>query len=235
MHKDAEPKDVKRIETFINIVTGWHFFLSLVGLILLFFIVFKQLFGNLPSWLIFIGTISTILFTGASFFAGYQLKKRTRVGRTTSLVVNYLGFIFSFIALLQVLGVFLGVDALANTFGSGIGWLVGVLAGYLIHAAGDHFHYRIHIEEMFHKIGKYIALVSFIIFLFRVGLIKALIYLGKQIIIPTNLMIAFLVILFGIAIWLMWREETGIYLHRNNAQTEALEGYLFLSPNLLNQ
>jgi ABC-type sugar transport system permease subunit len=233
MHKDAESTNITRIETFINIVTGWHFFLSFAGLILLFFIIFKQLFSNLPSWLMFIGTISIIFLVGTSFFAGIQLRKRTRVGRTISLVINYLGFIFSFIALLQVLGVFLGVDALAKTFGSGIGWLAGVLAGYLIHAAGDQFHFRIQIEELFRKIGKYIALVFFTIFLFRVGLIKALIYLGKQIIIPTNLMIAFLVILFGIAIWLMWREETGIYLHRNNAQTEALEGYLFLSPNLL--
>jgi len=233
MHKDAESKDVKRVETFINIVTGWHFFLSLAGLIILFLIIFNQLFGNLPSWLMFIGTILTILLVVASFFAGYQLRKRTRLGRTTSLVVNYLGFIFSFIALLQVLGVFLGVDAMAKTFGSGIGWLAGVLAGYLIHAAGDHFHFRIHGEEIFRKIGKYIALVFFIIFLLRVGLVQALLFLGKQLINPSNLIIAILVILFGIAIWFMWREETGIYLHRNNAQMEALEGYLFLSPNLL--
>ena len=233
MQEDAESKDFKRVETFINIVTGWHLILSLSGLILLFFILSKQLFSNLPSWLIFIGTISTILLIVASLFAGYQLWKRKRVGRTISLVVNYLGFIFSIIALLQVLGVFLGVDALAKTFGSGIGWLTGVLAGYLIHAAGDRFHFRIHIEEMFRKIGKYVALVFFIIFLFRVGLVQAFLVLGKRLIIPSNLVIAFMIVLFGIAIWLMWREETGIYLHRNNAQMEALEGYLFLSPNLL--
>ncbi len=131
---------------------------------------------------------------------------------------------------MQVLGVFLGVDALAKTFGSGIGWLAGVLAGYLIHAAGDHFHFRVHVEEWFRRIGKYTALVFFTIFLFRVGLLQALIFLGKRLIIPANLVIALFAMLFGTAIWMMWREPTAIYLHRSNAQTEALEGYLFPLP-----
>ncbi len=226
-------KDKRLTLRFINTVTAWHFFLSIFGIFILYFAIFAQLLDKLPSWLRVIAIIFSILYIIASFYAGVNLLKRTRRGRTASLVVNYLGFALALIALLQGLGIFLGVDALAKTFGSGILWLAGVVAGYLIHAAGDKFHHKIKVEEWFHRIGKYTAAIFFIIFLIRVGLLPALAFLGKRLIIPENLVVALVTMLFAAAIWMMWREPTAIILHRSNAQTEALEGYLFLSPNLL--
>lgn len=233
MQPGPDPKENKNILAMINIVTGWHFFVSATGIILLYLIIFNQALSKVPAWLNAIGTIVIIVLSTASIFAGINLLKRNRQGRTASLIVNYLGFVIFLIAFLQVMGVFLGVDELAKTFGSGIIWLAGVFAGYLIHAAGDRFHHRIQVEEWFHKIGKYTALVFFTVFLFRVGLLKALAHIGKQLVIPENFGILLGTVLFGVMIWMMWREKTAIFLHRSNSQTEALEGYLFLSPNLL--
>lgn len=233
MQMTTEQKSIQRTQTMIKIATGWHFILSVLGLILLFFVLFQQQPGKNPAWLTYIGAILVILISAGSLYAGIQLLKNRRQGRTASLVINYLGLIIAVIALFQNLGVFLGVDALAKTFGSAIGWLAGVLAGYLIYTAGDKFHHRIHIEEWFHKIGKYTAAIFFAIFLVKAGLFPALLYLARQIILPANLVIGLALVLFGIAIWLMWREPTALFLNRTNAQTEALEGYLFLSPNLI--
>ena len=233
MQTTVDQKLVRQIPSMINIVTGWHFLLAVAGSVLLYFVLFQQLLKGLPGWLNIIAVVFCIAYSIGSLYAGIMLIKRTRAGRTASLVVNYLGFVFTFIALLQVLGVFLGIDALAETFRSSIGWLAGVLAGYLIHAAGDRFHVRQKTEELLHRIGKYTALAFFAIFLFQSGLLQALTFLAKRLIIPGNLLLALAAVLFGVAIWMMWREPTAVYLRRSNAQTEALEGYLFLSPNLL--
>lgn len=233
MQLENDQNRVKQTQIIIKVATYWHFLLSFAGIFLLLIIIYQHGFGKIPVWLSYIAAILLGLLSIGSSYSGIQLIKSRRQGRTASLVVNYLGLIISLLFLFQNLGIFLGVDALAKTFGSSIGWLSGVLIGYLVYTAGDRFHYRIHVEELFHKIGKYIALIFFAIFLIKAGLIPALIYIAKQMIIPANFVIVFISILFGLAIWAMWREPTALYLNRTNAQTEALEGYLFLSPNLI--
>ena len=226
-------KSINQTQLMIKITTVWHFLLSISGIFLIAYIIFQRGLNNIPVWLSYIAAILIGLLSIGSFYSAIHLLKAHRQGRTASLVVNYIGLVIAVLLLFQNLGVFLGVDALAKTFGSSIGWLSGVLVGYLVYSAGDRFHYRIHIEELFHKIGKYLALIFFAIFLVKAGLFPALIYLAKQMILPPNFVILFVAIVFGLTIWSMWREPTALYLNRTNAQTEALEGYLFLSPNLI--
>ena len=51
-------------------------------------------------------------------------------GRVISLFINFLGFIFFFFGILHLLGAFTGLDALADTFGRSIPYLLIVSAGY---------------------------------------------------------------------------------------------------------
>ncbi len=227
-----DQRSVKTTKIIIRITTCWHFLLLFFGFFLFVEILFRNGFANLPEWMTYIAALLIVLLSAGSLYSAIQLLKNRRQGRTASLVVNYLGVIISALLLFQRLGVFLGVDALAKTFGTSIIWLLGVLIGYLVYTLGDRFHNKIHIEETFHKIGKYLALISFIIFLIRAGLFQALLFLGKQLLIPSNALIGLIVICFGLAVWTMWREPTALYLNRTNSQTEALEGFLFLSPNL---
>jgi ABC-type sugar transport system permease subunit len=233
MRSKERPGEILRTRAMITVVTIWQFILSLSGFIILFLVINNNLLSETRPWLKAIAIILISLLSAGSLYAGIKLIKGQAAGRTASLAVNYIGFILTFIILLQVTGVFLGVDAMADSFGGSIGWLAGVLIGYLIYAAGDRFHQRLHLEELLHRIGKYAVLLFFVIFLFRVGLIKALVFLGKQLAIPGNLAIALLMILFGVAFWMMWRAPTGIYMRHNRFEFEALEGFLFLSPNLL--
>jgi ABC-type sugar transport system permease subunit len=233
MQKGEGPREIKHTEVMIYIVIIWQFLISVTGLTLLYLLFYQDLLSTIQPWLRVIVILLLMLLTAGNLFSSIHLIKKHGKGRTASLAVNYLGFILAFIILLQNTGVFIGVDALADTFGSGIGWLLGVLVGYLIFAVGDRYHYRPLIEEIIKRIGKIIALAFFVIFLLKVGLIKGIIFLGGQLIIPKNLLIALLMILFGVAFWMMWRAPAGIYLRQKGTEIEALEGFLFLSPNLL--
>ena len=208
MISDSESKSLKRTQLMITVTICWHFLLAISGIFVLFGSFIQKGFSGIPVWLSYIASVLIVLLCVGSIYSAIQLLRKRRQGRSISLVVNYIGLIISVIILFQNLGIFLGVDALAKTFGSSIIWLSGVLIGYLIYSLGDKFHYRIKTEEIVHKIGKYMALVFFVIFLIRAGLFQALIFLGKQIIIPSNLIVGIISVLFGIAIWFMWRENT---------------------------
>ncbi len=225
--------DQQMTRRLIFIGIGWHIILSILSLAGFVILILGKVELRVPSWLLWVAVI--ILFSAgvSSAAASYFLLKGKRTGRTISLVVNYLGFVIFLIALLNGLGAFLGVDSLANTFGRGLIPLGGVFVGYLITALGDKFHSKITIEEWIKRVGKIIIGISFAIFLISVGLFSAISSTFQRMIRPANLIILFFCLLFAVMIWIIWREKAAIQLHRTNSQTEALEGYLFLSPNLL--
>lgn len=233
MQLSSEDKSLRITNLLIKITICWHILLAISGFLFLFRVITPKGFNDIPLWLFYIAFVLIALLSLGSLYSFIQLIRNKREGRTASLIVNYVGFVVSVLMLFQNLGVFLGVDALAKTFGSSIGWLSGVLIGYLIHSLGDRFHNRISDEERLHKIGKYTALLFFVIFLIKAGLFQAFIFLAKRIIIPSNLINVIILIMFGFAIWFMWREKTALHLNRTNKQTETLEGFLFLSPNLI--
>jgi ABC-type sugar transport system permease subunit len=233
MHKIEGIREPRLTEVMIYIVVIWQFLVSATGLTLLYFAIYRELLSTIQPWQNVIVIMLLLLFTAGNLYSSIQIIRHQTKGRTVSLTVNYIGLILSFIVLLQTTGVLIGVDELADTFGSGIGWLLGALAGYLIITIGDRYHDHPNTEAIIKQIGKYVALVFLAIFLLKVGLIKAIIFLGGQLIIPKNIIITILMILFGIAFWMMWRAPTGIYLGHKSTEIEAVEGYLFLSPNLL--
>jgi ABC-type sugar transport system permease subunit len=233
MHQLADDTSRRVTQKLVKIVTVWHFLLSVAAGFLFILLLVGQIRLSAPTW---VGTIALLVLaalSAGSLIAGINLLKHRPVGQNASLVVNYLGFILILIALLQGLGVFLGVDALAKTFGSGIIWLVGVFAGYLIHIAADYFANRPDTSAWFRKIGKYVAMLFFVFFLFRVGLVQGLLFLGSRLLLPGNFLLALLAFMFGLMIWIVWRSPSAAFLGRSTYQVEALEGFLFLSPNLL--
>ena len=228
-----DARSTRFTQRLIQTTTLWHVVAALAGLAAVVLIAVGVIVLNLPAWLRITAGVLLLVFTGASAAAAWFLRLRKRVGRTFSLVTNYLGFIVSLLALFQFLGIFTGVDALADSFGRGLWALAGVFLGYLISASGDRFHASIDTEILLKKIGKYVALASFVVFLFLVGLVDGLLYLARQLAQPAAVAALLLTLVFGFMVWALWREDSGIALNRSNAHTETLEGYLFLSPNLL--
>ncbi len=175
-----------------------------------------------------------VLASAASIWAVYELWRFRRRGRTISLVVNYLGFILFFVLGLHFLQVFIDIDRFGDTFGRGIIALVGVVIGYLVSAFGDRFEGKPELSQQYSKIGKWIALISFFAFLLLVGIIPAIATLITRIVTnPFILAMVILTAIFGFFIWSIWREPSAAALKANNSHKEALDGFLFLSPNLL--
>ena len=216
---------------WLNVLTIWHTILPIFCLAGVTW--FWQ--RNTPeiSWLQW-GFIAVLVLTAIlSIITVSLIIRRDHRGRILSLVINYLGFLFSLFAVMQVLGVFIGIDSLASTFSRGILYLVGVFAGYLIGTIGDRYEDFPQRERFFRRLGKSIMAIFGVFFLFAVGIVPGILSLISHFNTPAPLALTAAMLVFGLMSWAMWRQPSAQAMHAKNKHEEILNGYLFLSPNLL--
>jgi ABC-type sugar transport system permease subunit len=227
--KQSIPPDTN-VDLFLRIAVIWHVLVA-VGAVVGLIFVWRS--ADTALWLKVVAT-AVLLLTGiVSGTAVPPILRREHRGRFQSLVVNYLGFLAAFIGALHYLGVFIGIDSLANTFGRGLLYLSIVLIGFLIQSAGDRHKDDPKLQQAYQRIGKIVMLAGLVIFLIVVGIIPGTIALVSRLNNWRNIGLVLAAVLFGVMTGLMWRGKVAIAMREKSKDSEALNGYLFLSPNLL--
>jgi ABC-type sugar transport system permease subunit len=217
---------------WLRVLTIWHAIVSVASLAGIY-VAWQALPEETPPWQRILISVILLLTTLAGGTAIPFIRQRDHRGRVLSLVVNYLWFLICFFGALHVLGVFTGLNALANTFGRGIPYLLVAGVGYLVSAFGDRYENQPTQQRLFQRIGQIMMAVAGVIFLFVVGIIPGTLAILSRYTGPLPFALTLGAILFGVMIWAMWRQPSADALGANNAHEETLSGYLFLSPNLL--
>lgn len=191
------------------------------------------LFPNLRLWQGILISVVLGIATVFSLIAARDIICWRHRGRIISLFIDYLGLVASMIALLQIGGVFTGIDALAEVFGRSILYLLVVFFGYLIGASGDYLPSGSKTEKALRQMGTGLMIVGGVIFLLMANVFGGLWFvLGRLANLGGAAAIAGLA-LFGVALWAMARMPTATLLKAKNSHEQILSGWLFLSPNLL--
>ncbi len=216
----------------INLLTGWRVLFSLlaVGGALAPWI------GLLPDIRLWQGVLLSVVLGLSAIFsllAALDIAKREHRGRTISLIIDYLGLVASIVLLLQFGGVFIGIDALAENFGAGAPSLGILFAGYMVGAAGDYFQSGASTEKILRQIGKWIMIAGAVFFFFAVNAIDGIIAIVTNLASPMGVISVVGLVIFGLALWGMWRAPTALALKSKTSHEQMLNGWLFLSPNLL--
>lgn len=218
------------VATWLQVLAIWHAILvlgSLGGV--------AYAWGG-SGWALWLRLLLTALLGGtavASALAAFDIRRRRHRGRTLSLAINYLGFLFTFFGSMHLLGMFAGIDSLADTFGRGLPMLGLGFVGYLVGAQADRFENDPRRQRQLRRAGNWIMIAAGVIFLFLAGLLSGLQTLLTRLGSPLHVGMVGGALLFGVMIWAMWRPPAAEAMDTNNARQETLEGYLFLSPNLL--
>jgi len=168
-----------------------------------------------------------------SFIASRDILLRRHRGRTISLFVDYLSLVACLVILLQVGGVFIGIDALGEVFGRSILFLLAAFGGYLIDAAGDYFQHDPKTQNILRQVGKWVMILGGLAFLFMANLLQGLLVLAQNLANPVGIGALLGLALFALALWGMWREPSATALNAKTSHEQMLNGWLFLSPNLL--
>jgi ABC-type sugar transport system permease subunit len=211
----------------------WHSLLALVYAGLALWVMTAAQFAGASPWWRGIGVFVLLLGAAVSARAAFFIFRRDRRGRFTSIAVNYLSLVASLILDLHFLGIFLGIDALGSTFSRGLPYLAIVLVGYLIGTIGDRYEGRAR-EQVYRNIGRWAMIAGFVLFLFFVGTLDAALWLvGRLTEIPVTIGLTVMVIFCGVMLWAMWQRPVADAVQADLMQDEILNGYLFLSPNVL--
>lgn len=224
-------KSSRRAQLFLRIATIWHVVLAILALA-----------GILALWLLdselstivrAIGTLALLFTAMISLYAARGISRREHRGRVASLALNYLWFIGCLVASLHLLGVFTDIDSLAENLARGLPFLGIIVAGYILRGfaarVGDDYRRARRVRQA----GNIVMLVGLLIFLLAVGFIPEILAVLGRIADIGRIGLVVGSILFGTMTVLMWRSPVATAMHEKVADNEMLNGYLFLSPNLL--
>lgn len=230
----ASPKNVPdgRPALWLRLLLAWHALLAVGGLVGAA-VVWTAVGAELATWLRILASVLLAVLAVGSGTAVYFISRRRHNGRVISLAINYLGFLFFLVGSLHLLNFFVGIDSLANTFGRGVPFLIIAFVGYLFSAAGDRYEYNLALRKSLQRAGKLIALASGAAFLLAVGIFSGLGALLTGLANGTAVLFLLTAFFFGLMAWAMWQRPVAKLFNATNAHGEMLDGYLFLSPNLL--
>jgi ABC-type sugar transport system permease subunit len=170
----------------------------------------------------------------ASITGAIQISRRDHTGRIISLVLDYLAFVACLVIALNTGEVFIGIDALAETFGTGIPYLGIVLAGYLLGAIENRFPQPKQTSETSLKVvSRWVMIGGFALFLWQVGAVPGLLYFLGKLAQPIGILAVAGTLVFGISLWSMMQPNVANALHAKTNHEQIINGWLFLSPNLL--
>jgi len=192
--------------------------------------------GLLPGLRLWQGILLSVILGVAAVFslvASRDILLLQHRGRTISLFVDYLGLVACLVIILQVGGVFTGIDALGDVFGRSVLFLLVAFGGYLISAAGDYFQHIPKTEKILRQAGKWVMIFGGLAFLFRANLLQGLLALAQNLANLTGVGAVIGLVIFGLALWGMWRGPSATALQAKTNHEQMLNGWLFLSPNLL--
>lgn len=227
----ALPSAGRRDDAALTVLMVWH--AALCVLLIAGALVVLSSAPALDLTTIALAVALALLALGSGAAAALILR-RNHLGRTLSLVVNYILFLACLIGLAHVLGVFMGLDDLADSMARGVPFLMGALfvLGYFVAAT----ELRDRPVPMARRtLGRVLMAIGAIGFLLTAGAVPALASIpGKYAnggLLPLALTAG--VVVLGYMLWSMWRGESARAMGAKNIHSERLNGWLFLSPNLL--
>lgn len=228
-HSQVEPKT--------NLVLRIHFFWRIVFAVLAaagLVSAWAGPFADADLWKKLIASAALLAASIFSVVGAVQISRRNHAGRMISLVLDYLAFVVCAVLVLNTGEVFIGIDALGATFGKGIPWLGISVVGYFLSALDDYFPQKKQTSESSLKmVGRWVMLAGFAIFLVQVGAINGILYFLGRLAQPVGAVSVAGALVFGISLWSMTRDEIALALHAKTSHEQMINGWLFLSPNLL--
>ncbi len=223
---DAQTNLILRIQIV------WRGLVALLSVISIGLIWLRMM--EMPLWQKILLSIVGGLVVVISSYGAYQILKRSHSGRMVSLVLDYLGFVVCFVFALNVSEFFIGIDALGENFGRGIPYLGITALGYFLGMLEEYFPVKNKNEESSLKaVSKWVMLGGFVLFLWQVNALNGIIYFLSKLTQPSGLIAVTGLVIFGMSLWSLSRPNVAHALNVKTGHEQIINGWLFLSPNLL--
>lgn len=216
----------------LRILMAWRGLFALVAVVGVVTIWSGRL-PEVPLWQKILLSLVLSIVAVFSAFGAVEIARRDHRGRMISLVIDYLAFVACAVMVLNIGEVFIGIDALADTFGRGIPYLGIAIAGYLLSSMNEYSSSKRTSEQSLREVGRWIMIGGFVLFLWQVGTINGVLYFLGKLAQPAGIISVAGMLIFGAALWMMWRQPSAVAMQAKTNHEQVLSGWLFLSPNLI--
>ena len=193
----------------IALATGALFDLSGVGLAI----------GVLAA-----GTVAV----AAVYAIPYLLSHRNR-GRTAATLLQYVLLVVAAVSALQVMGMFRGIDAVATNFRDSWYWSLVIVAGWLVYSQAHRFGSA---EPTIKRLGRWIMVAGAAVLAVALGLFPGIVEFARRLVEPDAIVLAIFAAISGVMFWLLRRHDASELFGTTVTEAEAVDGYLFVSPNV---
>lgn len=153
-------------------------------------------------------------------------------GRFIAMVLNFAGLVFAVLYLGHLLGLYVGVDNLADGLTRNTGWLYAIAGGYLTVWLGGRFRANSQANVVLTRAGLAVMMVSLVLLLLASGLLDSIGSLVQAVTRPDILLTVVFIVVFGAVSLVLLRH--GAHFGETIAQRETWQGWLFLMPNFIN-
>jgi len=223
-----------RTNLILKVSIVWRGVFALLSAAGAIFLWFGALLPEAPLWQKVLITAVLAIASVFSAIGAVQISRRNHSGRMISLALDYLAFVTCIVIALNTGEVFIGIDALAETFTSGLPYLGIVALGYFLGVLDEYFPQKQQGSETSLKMtSRWVMLGGFVLFLLQVGAIKGILYFLSKLAQPMGIASVVGIAVFGFFLWAIGRSESAQALHVKTNHEQILSGWLFLSPNLL--
>jgi ABC-type sugar transport system permease subunit len=175
------------------------------------------------------GTSASVLLLALDAAGLFGLLRRRNLGRSFSLAADYLTFVLAAVALLQVNGVFVGLDTLGATFRRGVPFFLLALLAW---AAGGAITQEGRVSPATRPL-KLVSLLAIAAGLLAVGLLPGLATFVARTLQPRPLALLLVALVSGYIAWRTFQGDVALATSASNVSQRTLDGLLFVSPNLL--
>ncbi len=183
--------------------------------------------SGLAKWLVAALLVAVALFAAVGVRDSLAAKHR---GRAIGVILNYLVVVLFGFAVLQNMGIFRGLDALGDNFFN-VAWVLVIVAiGWVLATQAERFG---GLESNIRLAGRVVAGIGVAWILLGVGLLPGLLEFFVRLVEIDVLVPMIVAVAAGVAFWLLRKDEAGFYFNTSRDQAEALDGFLFASPNVI--
>jgi ABC-type sugar transport system permease subunit len=179
--------------------------------------------------IVFIAAL-VLLPVGVAVYSSVQLLRREISGRYAALVLQYVGLVFCVIALVHLWGLFLSFELIVDGIMANPWLLLGFPIAYAIFWAGGRLP-RSAGGKQFETVGILLGMATLIGVLFFSNILTFANNLLSAYSNPATWIATVLLVVFAVLVWRLLK--TGEYFGETQGQTEAWQGWLMLSPNII--
>lgn len=221
------------LSTGLYFVVGWQVIFGLGCLYAASQILQIERIFNLGNFVqIFLAALLALISV-AGFSSAYLIYRVNGSGRLIGMGMNIIAMILTLMYLGHIIGLYTGLDGLADGLYQNINWLLGIAIGYAVYWVSQRLPAKSSARLWVSRAGVAIMLLSLaIIFIVSGLLVNGVSALVSGILRPDSLVVLAVAAVFGGTAYFLLRQ--GTFFGETVAERDTWQGWLFLMPNFIN-